>query len=227
MSKQTTKNVTRRRVLGAAAGAAGAALVGGSPAIAQTPNPRCLKGKRVLVAIGEFCEGLETYYMTFRLMEEAVVPVVAAPRVKRVQLVVHDEDPRYTNYTETPGYCIQSEVSYKDVDPADYDGILIPGGRGPEQIRQDRNVLDLVGYFYDKNLPLGAICHGPQVIYAARSVKGRRMTAYEGIRADVELGGAVYVDEPVVVDRALVTSRTWSDLPYMMPKFLEVLAANS
>jgi len=84
--------------------------------------------------------------------------------------------------------------------------------------------LKIVRYFLDKKLPLGAMCHGPQVVYAAGSVKGRRIAAYHGIRADVELAGAKFIDEPVVVDGSLVTSRGWPDLPFMMPKFLDVLA---
>ena len=69
------------------------------------------------------------------------------------------------------------------------------------------------------------MCHGPQVLYAARSMKGRRLAAYSGLQVDVELAGGEFVDEPVVVDRALVTSRGWPDLPHFMPKFLEVLAS--
>ena len=69
------------------------------------------------------------------------------------------------------------------------------------------------------------MCLGPQVLYAARSMKGRRLAAYSGLQVDVELAGGEFVDEPVVVDRALVTSRGWPDLPYFMPKFLEVLAS--
>ena len=82
------------------------------------------------------------------------------------------------------------------------------------------------GHFLDKNLPIGAMCHGPQVIYAARPVKGRRMTAYYAIRPDLELAGATFVDEPAVIDGRLVTSRGWPDLPYFMPKFLQVLGGN-
>jgi len=141
-----------------------------------------------------------------------------------VQMVVHDFDPKYSNYTEKLGYMIKADVAYKDVKPDQYDGLIIPGGRGPEEIRQDKNVLKIVRYFLDKKLPLGAMCHGPQVVYAAGSVKGRRIAAYHGIRADVELAGAKFIDEPVVVDGSLVTSRGWPDLPFMMPKFLDVLA---
>ena len=224
MSEKNTNKITRRGALAASVGTA-AAFIGSGAAAAKPQGSGKLKGKRVLVAVGEFSEGMETYYMVFRMMEEGIVPVVAAADVKLLQMVVHDFDPQYTNYTEKLGYMIKTQVAYRDVNPADYDGLIIPGGRGPEEIRQIKEVLDLTGYFYDKNLPLGAMCHGPQVIYAARSVKGRRMTASGGIRADLELAGAKFIDEPVVVDGAMVTSRGWPDLPYMMPKFLEVLAA--
>ena len=224
MSETRGKRITRRRALATSVGAVGVAAVGPASAAAQTLRVLPLNGKRVLVAIGEFSEGMETYYIVYRLTEEGVVPVVAAAAVKRVQLVVHDFDPQYSNYTEKLGYQIESQVAYKDVNPADYDGLIIPGGRGPEEIRQDKDVLKIVGYFMDKKLPVGAMCHGPQVLYAARPLKKRRIAAYHGIRADVELAGAEFVDQPVVVDGTLVTSRGWPDLPYFMPKFLEVLA---
>jgi len=224
MNEQQPKKMTRRRVVMASLGAAGVAAVGATEALAKPQTSGSLKGKRVLVAIGEFSEGMETYYMVYRLMEEGVVPVVAAASVKRLQMVVHDFDPQYSNYIEMTGYKIKTEVAYRDVKAAGYDGLLIPGGRGPEEIRQYDEVLAIVGHFLDKRLPLGAMCHGPQVVYAARPVKGRRMAAYNGIRADLELAGAKFVDEPVVVDGALVTSRGWPDLPYFMPKFLDVLA---
>jgi len=224
MSKRDENQVSRRGALTASLGALGIAAVGGAPAPAAGPRPRSLEGKRVLVAIGEFSEGMETYYMIYRLVEEGVVPVVAAADVKRLQLVVHDFDPKYSNYTEMRGYQIETDVAYKDVKPEEYDGLLIPGGRGPEEIRQYREVLDLVGYFVDKKLPLGAMCHGPAVVWAARPVKGRRMTCYYGVRPDLELAGGEFVDEPFVVDGPLVTSRGWPDLPYFMPVFLRVLA---
>lgn len=224
MSQSESKKISRRQAIATSLGAAGIAAVGTTGALAESRPSRLVKGKRVLISIGEFSEGLETYYMIYRLMEEGAVPVVAASKTKRLQMVVHDFDPQYSNYTEKLGYQIESQVAYKDVSPAEYDGLLIPGGRGPEEIRQYDDVLKIVGYFTDKKLPLGAMCHGPQVIYAARPIKGRRLAAYHGIRADVELAGGVFVDEPAVVDGSLVTSRGWPDLPYFMPKFLKVLA---
>ncbi|MFH1264817.1 MAG: DJ-1/PfpI family protein [Planctomycetota bacterium] len=224
MSEPESKRISRRRALAATLGVAGIAAVGGVAESAEPSRKQPLKGKRVLVAIGEFSEGMETYYMIYRLVEEGIKPVVAAAEVKRLQLVVHDFEPKYSNYTEMLGYQIDIDVAYKDVDPADYDGLLIPGGRGPEEMRQYKEVLDLVGHFVDKKLPLGAMCHGPAVIWAARPVKGRRMTCYYGIRPDLELAGAEFVDVPSIIDGAMVTSRGWPDLPYFMPQFLKVLA---
>jgi protease I len=231
MSQYESHRISRRAALAVSAGAAAAAAFSGTAALAQTVQAKTvkakkgtLKGKRVLVGIGEFSEGMETYYMVYRLKEEGVVPVVAAAAVKRLQMVVHDFDPAYSNYTEKLGYVIKTDIAYKDVKPGEYDALLIPGGRGPEEMRQDADVLRITRYFLEKDLPLGAMCHGPQVLYAAGSVKGRRIAAFSGIRADIELAGATFVDEPVVVDGRLVTSRGWPDLPEFMPKFLEVLA---
>jgi len=222
MSERTAQKISRRRLVAASLGAVGGAAVG--TAEAAKPRAEALKGKRVLVCIGDFSEGMETYYMVYRLIEEGVVPVVAAPAVKLLQMVVHDFDPCHSNYTEKLGYLIKTEIAFKDVRASEYQGLLIPGGRGPEEIRQNKDALRLVGYFLDKSLPLGAMCHGPQVLWAARPVKGRKIAAYGAIRPDIEAAGAVFVDAPVVVDRNLVTSRGWPDLPYFMPQFLKVLA---
>lgn len=223
MKKQKSSSVTRRQMLGASLGAA--AVIGGSQVQAASQQKGSLEGKKVLVGIGEFSEGLETYYMVYRLKEEGIVPVVAAGEVKAVKTVVHDFEPQYSNYTEKPGYFIQADIAYEDVNPADYHAMLIPGGRGPEEMRQRDDVLKIVRYFLDNKLPLGSMCHGPQVIWAAGPVKGRRMTCYYAIQPDLELAGGEFVDKGAVVDGNLVSSRGWPDLPEFMPAFLDVLAA--
>jgi protease I len=224
MNQNRSPKFNRRQIVAASLGAAGFAAAGATPSLARAQSDKPLAGKKVLVAIGEFSEGLETYYIVYRLVEEGIQPVVAAAEVKRVLMVVHDFEPEFSNYTEKLGYFIQSDIAYQDVNPAEFDGMIIPGGRGPEEIRQYEDVLKITRYFIDNDLPLGAMCHGPQVIYSARPMKGRRIAAYDGIRADVELAGATFVNEPVAVDKKMVTSRGWPDLPYFMPKFLEVLA---
>ncbi len=223
MSQEQTTTMTRRQAMAASLGMAGIAGGGALPAFGAAAGSGALKGKKVIVAIGEFSEALETYYMVYRLMEEGVEPVVTGTKKKKVQLVVHDFEEQYTNYTEKLGYLIQADATYADINPAEFAGLVIPGGRGPEEIRQHTPALKITKYFLEEGMPLGAMCHGPMVLYAAGSVKGRRIAAFHGIRADVELAGATFVDEPVVVDGKLVTSRGWPDLPMFMPKFVDAL----
>jgi len=176
-----------------------------------------LKGKKVLICVGEFSEGMETYYLIYRMIEEGCTPVVAAPRAKRLQLVVHDFEPQYDGYTEKLGYQLEVKKAFRSVRPADYDGLLLPGGRAPEEIRQNEHLLDIVGWFLDHQRPLGAMCHGVMLLYSARPIDRMRLTAYPGIRRDIELLGGDYIDA--------VTSRGWPDLPQFMPEFIRVLAA--
>ncbi len=219
------ETIERRQFIaaGTVSGALLAGAVGTSAAAAPAPAGR-LAGKRVLIATGEFGEGLETYYMIFRLREEGAVPVVCSKTVKQLQLVVHDFEPAYEGYTEKLGYRLGVDLAYRDVDPKAYDGLLIPGGRAPEEIRLDKDLVKVVGSFLDRNAPVGAICHGVMVVYTARQIKGRTLTAYQGIRPDIELLGGKFVDAEVVVDGALVTSRGWPDLPGFMREFLKLLA---
>jgi len=218
--------VDRRKFLTAASIGAGGAVAGaGAQALVASAATGDLQGKRVLIAIGEFSEALETYYLYYRLKEAGAEPVVASKTVKRLQLVVHDFEPGYESYTEKPGYQIEVDLPYEHVDPKSFQGLLVPGGRAPEEIRLEKSAIDLVGYFLDNKLPVGAICHGVMLIYTARSIKGRRLTAYKGLKPDIELLGGVFLDQDVVVDGTLVTSRGWPDLPAFAAAFLKLLGS--
>ncbi len=220
MPDERNTQISRRTAL--ASLGAGVAALGATGAMAA-PAGAPLKGKKVLIAIGEFSEGMEVYYMVYRLMEEGAQPVVAAPTAKRLQMVCHDFEPKYEGYTEKLGYQIDVDVAYKDVDPADYDAILLPGGRAPEEIRQNADLVRMIGAMMDKKKPVGAMCHGVMLLYTARPIKGLKMTAYHGIKKDIELLGGRFIDAPVVVDGNIVTSRGWPDLPHFMPKMIEVM----
>ncbi len=110
-----------------------------------------------------------------------------------------------------------------EVSPADYDALVIPGGSAPERLRIDERVLRFVQLFWESGRPVAAICHGPQVLISAGLLNGRRATCYVGIRDDVKLAGAEYVDEPVVRDGQLITSRVPADLPQFNQALLEAL----
>ena len=110
------------------------------------------------------------------------------------------------------GYPIEVDVAFKDVNPADYDILVISGGRGPEKMRLDNHALEITKHFFKENKPVAAICHGPQVLISAGVIKGRKTTCWPGIRDDVIAAGAHYEDKEVVIDKNLVSSRSPADL---------------
>ncbi|SDU17809.1 protease I [Verrucomicrobium sp. GAS474] len=107
----------------------------------------------------------------------------------------------------------------------DYDGLLLPGGvMNPDTLRQDQDVVDFVRDFFDQGKPVAAICHGPQLLIEADVVEDRKLTSYPSIRTDLENAGAEWVDEEVVVDQGLVTSRSPADIPAFNAKMVEEFA---
>ncbi len=224
MTRRSTMD--RRNFLTAASFGAGGVVAGaGAQALVAAADGGGLAGKRVLIAIGEFSESLETYYMIYRLREAGAVPVVASQTVKRLQLVVHDFEQGYESYTEKPGYQVDVDIPYSQVDPKSFQGLLVPGGRGPEEIRLNPDLMRITKHFLEAKLPVGAMCHGVMVIYTAASIKDRNLTAYQGIKPDIELLGGTFLDQEVVVDGNLLTSRGWPDLPAFMREFMKLLGA--
>lgn len=110
------------------------------------------------------------------------------------------------------GYEINADIAFKDVNPANYDILVISGGKGPEKMRLDKDALEITRHFFKENKPVAAICHGPQVLISAGVIKGRKATCWIGIRDDIIAAGALYEDSEVVVDGNLVSSRSPSDL---------------
>ena len=117
------------------------------------------------------------------------------------------------------------EKSFQDVKPGDFDALLIPGGSSPDKLRAHDEAVQFVKAFMDAGKPVLAICHGPQLLLAADEYKDHRMTAWKTIQGDLKRAGADVVDEEVVVDRNLVTSRQPSDIPAFIRESLKVLAA--
>ena len=125
---------------------------------------------------------------------------------------------KYNRMTLTP------EKAIDEIRPVDYDGLIIPGGGAPERIRLNKIALSFVTSFWHTGRPVGAICHGPQVLISAGLLTGVTTTCYEGIRDDVKLAGAHYVDEEVCVDGPYISSRKPEDLPAFNRAFAEVVA---
>lgn len=124
-----------------------------------------------------------------------------------------------------PGTSVDVDVPLSHADPSRYDGLVIPGGLfNPDTLRTDADALAFTKAFFQAGKPVGAICHGPQVLISADLVKGRTLTAVEAVRKDLENAGATVRDEDVVVDEGLVTSRTPDDLPAFCAKLVEEFA---
>ena len=179
--------------------------------------------ERVLILTGDAGEELEVYYMLYRLREAGYDVDVAAPQRKRLQLVVHDFEPGWDTYVERPGRGLQADLAFAEVEPDRYAGVLIPGGRAPEVIRNDPDVQRIVAHFFDNELPVGHMCHGVQVPAAGGYVRGRKVSAYPPLAPDIEAAGGEFVDGPDVLDGSMVSARGWEDLADFFKAFLELL----
>jgi protease I len=121
------------------------------------------------------------------------------------------------------GTQVEAALAVADADAADYDMLLLPGGKAPARLRESEQVLDLARAFADSDKPIAAICHGPQILISAGLAKGRSMTSYQSVADELKAAGAIYSDRELVTDRNLITSRQPGDLPVFIDTILEVL----
>jgi protease I len=127
---------------------------------------------------------------------------------------------------ERPGYHLKAEVAFRNVDPTQYVGLFVSGGRAPEYLRYNKELLRITRHFFETNKPVGVVCHGIEIVSAAGVIRGRRCTTVAKCALDAEQGGAKYVDQPVVCDGNLVTARTWHDYALFFPEFMNKLHAS-
>ncbi|SFS72545.1 DJ-1/PfpI family protein [Marininema halotolerans] len=179
---------------------------------------------KILILTGDAVEALEVFYPYYRLLEEGHEAVIASPTKKKLQTVVHDFEPHLDTFTEKQAYGLESHLSFDEINPTDYDGLIIPGGRAPEHIRMHGKLPDIVRHFFTTNKPVGAICHATLVFNVVPDVlKGRSLTAFSNCRPEVEATGARYVEETLHTDGNLVSGHAWPDLPGFMREFLRLL----
>ena len=120
---------------------------------------------------------------------------------------------------------IEAQKAVSDADASDYDGLVLPGGvANPDQLRTDRDAVGFVRAFFEQRKPVGVICHGPWMLVEADVVDGRKVTSWPSVKTDLVNAGANWVDEEVVVDNGLVTSRKPDDLPAFNAKIVEEFA---
>ncbi len=157
---------------------------------------------------------MEVYFPYFRLLEEGIDVDIAAPKKGEI----HGEH----------GYDLHIEKTFKDVNPEDYDLLIIPGGSpdgAPTTVRKDPVAQRIAKTFFAADKPVASICHGPYTLISAGLVKGRKLTSYwgDGVPEEIKKAGGNYVDMEVVVDGNLVTSRYPGDLPQFMREMMRML----
>jgi protease I len=184
--------------------------------------------KKILMLVGDFVEDYEVMvpFQALTMVGHQVDAV--APEKKAgdtVRTAIHDFEGDQT-YSEKPGHNFQLNATFDDIDPGDYDALVIPGGRAPEYIRLNERVLDIVRHFDRKKKPIAAICHGPQLLAAAGVLSGRQCSAYPAVGPDINTAGGTWRDvgfEQGHVEDNLVTAAAWPAHPDWLAKFLQTL----
>ena len=159
-----------------------------------------LVGKQVAVLIEQQYQEMEVWYPVYRLRDEGCKVLLVGPEAGKT-------------YPSKLGYPAKADVAAKDVTASQFAAIVIPGGFCPDYIRRNEAMMKLVRDAHDQQKPLAAICHGPWVLCSTTALKGRRATCFHSIKDDLVNAGAMYVNEEVVVDGHVITSRTPDDLP--------------
>ena len=188
-----------------------------------------MKSAKILLLAGDFVEDYEIM-VPFQALQMVGHTVHAVCPDKKsgdhVRTAIHDFEGDQT-YSEKPGHNFVLNATFSDIKPEDYDALVIPGGRSPEYLRLNKQVLEIVRYFDSADKPIAAVCHGPQILAAARVIAGKRVNAYPACAPEVELAGATFVPLQVteaLTDGKLVTAPAWPAHPAWLAQFLEVLA---
>jgi len=177
----------------------------------------------VLIVIGDATETVDTLYPFYRIQEEGWKPVVIAPEQRRYNMVLHEVQPGWTITREFEGYTLVADQAFKDVEPEDHLGIFFSGGRAPEYIRYDADLLRITRYFFEKKLPIASVCHGVEIPAAADCVRGRRMATVPKCKFDLEICGGIFVNEPCVIDGNLISGRTFHDHGHYVGPWIKLL----
>lgn len=187
-----------------------------------------MSAKKILMLCGDYGEDYETMVpFQMLLMAGHSVDAVCPDRKagQKIRTAIHDFEGDQT-YSEKRGHDFALNADFAKVDPAAYDGLVIPGGRAPEYLRLNPRVLEIVRHFFQEDKPVAAICHGPQILTAAGVVKGRSLSAYPAVGPEVELAGGTYVAVEMTgahVDGNLVSAPAWPAHPAWIGEFLKVL----
>jgi protease I len=169
--------------------------------------------QKILIITGDAGESYEVLYALHRFQEAGYTVVIAAPSKRRLNLVMHDFEPGWDTYKEQPGYIVESDMTFAEVVPKEYEAIMLIGGRAPEYLRNNAQLLGLIREFDALGKWIFSICHGIQLVAAAGLATGKKLTCYEHVRLEAEAAGGQYIAQDSVRDGRLVSSPTWREHP--------------
>ncbi|CDQ21585.1 protease I [Halobacillus karajensis] len=170
-----------------------------------------LEGKKIIQLVSKDFEDLELWYPLLRLQEEGAT----------VHLVGEEAGVEYPGKYGVPA---TSDFAFEDINPADYDGVLVPGGWSPDKLRRYEKVIKIVRHMDENQKPIGQICHAGWVLISADILQGRKVTSTPGIKDDMINAGGKWFDEAVVQDAHIVSARRPPDLPPYAKAFVDLLA---
>lgn len=183
---------------------------------------------KILMLAGDFVEDYEIM-VPFQALQMVghTVDAVSPDKVAgdTVKTAIHDFEGDQT-YTEKPGHNFTLNATFKDIDPASYDALVIPGGRAPEYLRLNNNVLEIVQHFMKEKKPVAAVCHGAQLLAAAGVLEGREASAYPACGPEVIAAGGKFIEKDwpeAHVEGNLVTAPAWPAHPAWLAEFLKLL----
>jgi protease I len=177
--------------------------------------PKISEARVLIMATNRFEES-ELFGPREILMERGARVRIASPDLQEIMATVHDE----------PGRRIKPDVTIRDARAADYDALILPGGVGnPDHLRTNEDAIGLIREFDSAGKPVAAICHGPWLLVEADLLRGRKATSWKSIRTDLRNAGAEVVDEEVVVDGNIITSRKPDDVPAFTDAVIEAVEA--
>ena len=186
---------------------------------------------KILMPIGDGTEVLDTFYAYYRLPEEDYQVVVSGPEARLYHTVLHEIPPNpdvpWDITQERPGYHLRAQAAFRDLAAGDFEGAFISGGRAPEYLRYDQDLLRLIRDLVAANKPIACLCHGIEILTAADVIEGKRVTTVPKCALDAEQGGGIYVDEDWVVDGNLVTGRGYAENTVVLKAFIQMLRNSS
>lgn len=187
-----------------------------------------MSAKKILMLVGDYVEDYEAMvpFQALQMVGHTVHAVCPNKKAaESVRTAIHDFEGDQT-YSEKRGHNFALNASFDEIQPENYDALVIPGGRAPEYIRLDERVLEMVRHFAAADKPIAAVCHGAQVLAAADVLKGRSCSAYPAVGPDVRRAGGEYMDiavDAAHIDRNLVSAPAWPAHPQWLANFLKLL----